>query len=131
VNLSARLVGLEQVFGRLARLGDALAGPAIAASTDALAQEIEQARDAEGLSVPLVRDASARRSSLGVTDPAAIAQELGTLEQAPAPWLAPALPAALGQVRAAAQARVRDIVAAHAGKPDAVARTLSSRRTGK
>lgn len=117
MNLSARLVGIEQLFGRLTKLGDALAGPAVSASTDALAQEIERARDAEGFDAPLVREQSARRSSLGVSDPAAIAQELGTLDQAPAPWLAPATQAARGPVRATVSS--------------AVARTLSSLRTAR
>jgi hypothetical protein len=112
VKFAARILGADSLARRFEVLGDSLVEPALKAASDALAREVERARDAEGLSGPLLRERSARRVSLGVADPVAVARELGTLDQAPAPWLAPVLPAARGPMRAAVRTRLRAAVRA-------------------
>jgi hypothetical protein len=123
------LIGGATLRPRLARLGERVAAAALDAASDALADEAERAREAAGLSGQIVRDGMARRRLIGSRDPASVARELGTLGVPPAPWLAPVAPAARAGLRAAAAARVRDVAAAHAGKPEqvAVARMLPLR----
>ena len=129
MKLSIDLVGLDSLARRLANLGETVVAPTVEAATDALAQEAERSREVSGATAPLVRAGTSRRRTLGVADPAAVARELGTLDQPPAPWLAPALPAARGSMRAAVRTRVRDLVAAHAGKHKRpVARAISGQK---
>ena len=90
------------VLRRLARLEQELTDAALDAAADALVREAERAREAAGFAGPLTRDDMARRRLIGSRDPAAVAQELGTLDVPPAPWLAPVLPAASSRMRAAA-----------------------------
>lgn len=114
MKLSAHLDGLDTLARRLARLGDAVAPPAVAAAADALAQTAERTRGVSGATAPLVRAGTSTRRTLGVADPAAVARELGTLDQPPAPWLAPALPAARGPMRAAARRAVARAISGRA-----------------
>ncbi len=69
------------------------------------------------------------RRAVGSADPVAAAREFGTLEQPASPWLAPLLPLVREPMRAAADSRMREIFAAHAGKSDAAARALSMRKS--
>ena len=111
----ARISGLDTLGRRLVAIGEAVAVPAVAAATEALTQELERVREPEGLP-PLARDGVPRRRRIVAADPASVVRELGTLDTPPAPWLAPVLPGARRPMRAAAAARVRDVVAVHAGK---------------
>jgi hypothetical protein len=129
VKLAARISGVDAPR-RIVRLEDELAATLLDTASEALDREAGRAREAAGLSQPLVREGTARRRLIGSRDPAAVARELGTLDEPPAPWLAPVLPAARATLRAAVAARVRDVVATHAGKRKqaAVARTFSRHR---
>jgi hypothetical protein len=114
---------------RFARLQDEIEGAALDAAADALAGELAQVRAREDLHAPLMRERDERRRLVGADDQVSIAREFGNPTEAPAPWLAPSPPLARAPMRAAALARVRDVVAAHAGKPKgAVARVLSRMR---
>lgn len=110
---------------RLRDIAATLAGPAADAAAQALAETL--ARDApSAISVSRI----GLRRAVGTSDADAVNREIGTLEKTPQPWLAPSLPPARGPMRAAVHARVRDIVAAHAGR-GAAARAISRARTGK
>jgi hypothetical protein len=124
----AHFAGLDAFGRRLAAIATATAAPAAAAAADALHHELERVRERDGLP-PLARDGAARRRRIVAADPASVARELGTFDQAPAPWLAPVLPGARRPMRAAAAARVRDVVAVHAGKRNnAAVRAISRLR---
>ena len=104
MKLSADLIGLDPLMRRLAKLGETIAAPAVEAATDALAHELERAREVAGLTEPLMQDGNARRHRIGASDIPSVARELGSLLEPPAPWLAPALPAARRPMRAAVNA---------------------------
>jgi len=105
VKIAARLAGAERVR-RLARLQEPLAASALDAAAEALGREAERAWEAAGVAAPLARERTAGRLLIGTRDPTAVAQELGTLDRAPAPWLASVLPAARARVRAAVRTAV-------------------------
>jgi hypothetical protein len=109
------VAGAETLGRRLAAIGEAAAESAAAAASDALTQELERVRAGEGLP-PLARDGVARRRRIVARDPASVARELGTLDQPPAPWLAPVLPGARRPMRAAAQAQARAAVRANSAR---------------
>ena len=115
MKVRAQIRGLD-LSRRLARIAEAAVAPAIEAAADALERELARAREREGLSAPLLRSGTSRRRRVGATDPESLGRELGSPVRAPAPWLTPVLPGARSPMRAAALARVRDVVAAHAGK---------------
>jgi hypothetical protein len=106
VNISPDLRGLDQVTSGLRQFGQAVAAPAAQAATNALATAIDETRRANGLTAPPEQQGEGARRSIGVSDPASIAREFGTLEQDANPWLAPSLPTARSPMRAAAQAAV-------------------------
>ena len=85
-----------------AKLLEALEPVTLNATADALAEELETAREREGLHEPLRRHSRARRRLVGADDPDSIARELGGPGRAPAPWLAPTLPLVRAPMRAAA-----------------------------
>jgi hypothetical protein len=101
VKIAVQVAGAD-ALRRLAKLQQKLTDAALDAAADALVREAERAREAAGLAGPLTSDDTARRRLIGSRDPAAVAQELGTLDRPPAPWLAPVLPAASSRMRAAA-----------------------------
>lgn len=81
------------------------------AAVDAAAEALKQELRRSGGSAISVQPHGARRS-VGSDDPADAAREYGTLEHAPSPWLAPALPTALEPMRTAARtAAVRAVSA--------------------
>lgn len=87
---------------RLERLLAEMEPAALGAAADALAVELEKARERESLHAPLMRGASARGRALAFNDKDSIAREFGSPTEPPAPWLAPVLPAARAPMRAAA-----------------------------
>jgi hypothetical protein len=113
MKVRAQIRGLD--FGRrLARIAEAAAAPAVEAAADALAGELARARADANLSAPLLRTGTPRRRRVGANDPESLGRELGSPVRAPAPWLTPVLPGARSPMRAAALARVRDVVAPRA-----------------
>lgn len=115
MKVRAQIRGLD-LGRRLAQIAEAAAAPAVEAAADALGRELARARESQGLSAPLLRAGTPRRRRIGANDPESLGRELGSPVRAPAPWLTPVLPGARSPMRAAALARVRDVVAAHAGK---------------
>lgn len=111
---------------RLRALEPALREAVADAAANALRNEIER-YDGAAISVA----SQGMRRAVGSNDPADAAREFGTLTQPASPWLAPVLPLALEPMRAAANARVRELFAARAGKSNAAARALSEVRNGK
>jgi hypothetical protein len=105
VKIAVQVAGAD-ALRRFAKLEQELTDAALGAAADALVREAERAREAAGLAGHLTRDSTARRRLIGSRDPAAVAQELGTLDRPPAPWLAPVLPAARSRMRAAAVSAV-------------------------
>lgn len=110
----------------LARLQTEIEASAIDAAADVLAAELSETREREVLYAPLLRGVAASGRFVGANDAESVAREFGTLDQPPAPWLAPSLPRA--------RARMRREAAAHAGNAgapmraavmQAVARALS------
>ncbi len=101
MNLSANLLGLDQIVRSLKNFGDSVAPPAVDAAAYALAEEIEKSRPAGSFGTPLDRTGEGARREIGASDPVFVARELGTLETDAAPWLAPSLPAAKSPMRAA------------------------------
>ncbi len=109
-------------FARQLRNADsALREAAVAAAADALQSELQRS---SGAGVSIV--ASGARRLVGSANAGDANREFGTLTQSPSPWLAPVLPLALEPMRAAANARVREVFAAQAGKDKAAARTFSA-----
>jgi hypothetical protein len=101
VRIAVHLSGAD-VLRRFAKLEQELADAALDAAAEALVREAERAREAAGLAGSMTHDGTAGRRLIGSRDPAAVAQELGTLDVPPAPWLAPVLPVASSRMRAAA-----------------------------
>jgi hypothetical protein len=87
-----------RLLRRLRAVDSALRKAALDAAAEALRRELAR----ESGNVIAVGSQGSRRS-VGSSDPADATRELGTLEQAPSPWLAPVLPLALEPMRAAAQ----------------------------
>ena len=112
MNVSAKLVGADQVFGSLKNFGNGIASPAADSVVDALAATISEARQASGLDQSLEKSGKGARRALGASDLHSILREFGSLEQNAMPWLAPSLPAALGPMRAAAAAAVARAISA-------------------
>jgi len=109
-----------RLLRRLRAADSALREAALDAAAEALRREL--ARENENA---IAVGSHGSRRSVGSSDLSDAVREFGTLEQAPSPWLVPVLPLALEPMRAAAQARVRDLFAVHAGKTNAAARTVS------
>lgn len=103
MKLHAQIRGLDGLGRRLAQIAEAAAAPAVEAAADALAHELDRARESEGLSAPLRRGGSPRRRRIGANDSESLGRELGSPLRAPAPWLTPVLPGARSPMRAAAQ----------------------------
>ena len=105
MKISARL-DVRALSRALSRVANTIETPALDAVADAFADELDHAREREGLSTPLVRSGDARRRHVGANDPESLARELGSPGRAPAPWLAPVLPAVRVPMRAAARTAV-------------------------
>lgn len=114
MKIRAQIQGLDSLGPRLTKIAEAAVVPAIEAAADALAHELERARQREGLSAPLSRTGTPRRRRVGAADPESLGRELGSPVRAPAPWLTPVLPGARSPMRAAAR--------------NAVARAISRRK---
>jgi hypothetical protein len=128
VKFSANVVsgGLKK---RLVRLLSELEPAVLDAAAESLSEELRQARDRDNLRAPLVRSVSARQRTVGAGDPESIAREFGSPTEPPAPWLAPALPAALARMRREATAHAGNIKnPMRAAVFKAVARALSRTR---
>ena len=96
-----------RLLRRLRATDTALREAAVDAAAEALRVELQQ----PGGNAISVRSEGPRRS-VGSSDPVDAAREFGTLEQLPAPWLAPVLPLALEPMRAAANTAAARAVSA-------------------
>ena len=90
---------LNNAFARSLRGGDDVLREAVTtAAAEALRTELQR-----NTATPLSISGAGLRRNVGSNDPHDAERELGTLEKAPSPWLAPALPTALEPMRAAAR----------------------------
>jgi hypothetical protein len=93
---------------RRLRIGDhAVREAAVDAAADVLRAELQR-ESGNAISV----EPRGSRRAVGSYDADLAAQEFGTIEQTPSPWLAPVLPLALEPMRAAANAAAARAVSA-------------------